>query len=153
MLFNIEVTDQEIPKPEIKVQPGSGKTLNVVVKISGQKDQVIKFQVSVPSSSDNNDKFDPKTFEKEISMILKTVITPSPTRKFLNELTGKNSQTEFKLSDLITNTVKAYLKENGIKERNSKGIESPMIDLGVEIGMSKFHYKISPLEGSDQEVS
>ena len=66
VLFNIEVTDQEIPKPEIKVQPGNGKTLNVVVKISGQKDQVIKFQVSVPSSSDNNDKFDPKTFEKEI---------------------------------------------------------------------------------------
>ena len=96
----------------MQILPNNEKTfaLNIKIKISGMREQTVKFKIPVPLINTGEDGenmiADEDFLRKSVSVMIKTVSSPSPTLTALIELASDESNT-IVLAEVIANTVGA----------------------------------------------
>ena len=139
-LLSIE-TQNEIGAPEVQILPNNEKAsaLNIKIKISGMREQTVKFKIPVPLTNTGEDGenmiADEDFLRKSVSVMIKTVSSPSPTLTALIELASDESNT-IVLAEVIANTVGAIIEQNQwkasvleVKIETKSDVKTPKIDI------------------------
>ena len=125
----------------MQILPNNEKTfaLNIKIKISGMREQTVKFKIPVPLTNTGEDGenmiADEDFLRKSVSVMIKTVSSPSPTLTALIELASDESNT-IVLAEVIASTVGAIIEQNQwkasileVKIETKSDVKTPKIDI------------------------
>ena len=131
---NVHVTVEAIKNlSDSDISIGLGveeSSLDAKIKLPGIIDKTVKFEVPIPKISNDKDEIDMDALTDVLSKTFDEARYPSPTSPFIDELANGNGE-EISLSDVIANTVAAYVDKDPINTPSNNGI------LGVKVETKK----------------
>ena len=131
---NVHVTVEAIKNlPDSDISIGLGveeSSLDAKIKLPGIIDKTVKFDVPIPKTSNDKSEIDMDALTDVLSKTFDEARYPSPTSPFIDQLANGNGE-EISLSDVIANTVAAYVDKDPINDPSNDGI------LGVKVETKK----------------